>query len=83
MFEEQIRKLLAEKALLFYNGPGNPTAFRACVPHLQSALFRKLVIREGENVVAKTPFYLADFDRREIREVRPGERIRLYGLEDG
>lgn len=36
-FKKKIRKMTEEGAGLFYNGKGNPEAFKMCVRHIQTA----------------------------------------------
>jgi len=63
---------------LFYNGTGNPKAYKLAIPHLSYALQKKLAFMGGEFLYPKEPLHIVDLEQERITVIT--EKIELIKI---
>jgi len=67
-FKDTIKKYIDNDTHLFYNGSGNPEAFKLCVKHISAAPSFSLAVKTNGQIYPFGTIFLVDFDNESIEE---------------
>ncbi len=80
-FKEKIKQLIDNNIHLFYNGTGNPEAFKLCVKHISAAPSFSLAVETNGFIHPFDTLYIVDFENETIIETEnPIEKTPLKFL---